>query len=269
MEKYQSFLRWSLENQDFKSSTPVKPMDDDRRKWLIDAIESQMVNPADQLKNILHLIKDFQPTLNNDIAETKLLEIMQESQDFIEAIDLSLSFKDMKGIDIMLQVLLSADHTNNVKSKASEVISMVVHNHEENQTYMTENSIFQQIINLLTSSNNNILRSKLIMALAATIRGNKKTSDLFLNKFNGLKLLIEFNEQILNEGIFEKEEIRALRKSIFLLKYFVDDRDEIRKEIKEKYVKQIEAIYDHFSKEKEIDIDCREITKGILDLVKG
>lgn len=57
LSSYPGLLRWSLVHNDGTAPSAVGPMDEERREWLKEALETHMVDPAEQMKLIIKILQ--------------------------------------------------------------------------------------------------------------------------------------------------------------------------------------------------------------------
>lgn len=277
MNKYLGLLRWSLNYQDGTTSN-AQPMDPERRKWLMEAIESQIIDPVEQMKNIIDIL-DLEPPIND--TDIKLIEFYSKKNDtllelisYVDNFDLALDFHKLKGTEKLLS-LLNKTKNEDVKINILELLSILTQNHPKLQAALIDLGGLDTLLALLSDKDiSSKQRSKVIGALGSLVRSNKLIATKFLVDQKALPIIFDIIKQnkgyksqavvVVSISDDEKEmsRRRILRKSLFLIKYFVDEIEEIRKPIQINFSNLLKSIQD-----KEVDIDAKELSKQIYNII--
>mmetsp|Transcript_143991 Transcript_143991/g.203730 ORF Transcript_143991/g.203730 Transcript_143991/m.203730 type:complete len:359 (-) Transcript_143991:32-1108(-) len=272
LNKYLGLLRWSLKYSDGTSSE-AQPMDEERRKFLMAAIEENMVDPVDQMKTIL---KVLETPKGENVAEQEDVDLSEESfiqskveslehlQDFVENLDLAEDFIKIGGLDAVLNMLMS-DHKE-LRSKAAEILATLVQNHPKNQKVVLEKGGLDMLMrnwNHETCSTKE--RVKLLLAIASLIRGSNEATKQFLTKYHGVALLLkQITETELTSSnedgtAVDQHVLKLQRKALFLVQYIITAVAQIRPVICKSLVQSLTVSM--FAS----DIDIRENSLQLLE----
>lgn len=121
MNKYLGLLRWSMNYQDGTTDAQdVQPMTEERRKWLMEAIESQVVDPVEQMKNVINILKlnplferkeEKQDSEKNKEFKNMLTffekqgEVLEQLMEYIDNYDLANDFDKLGGVEMLMKLL--------------------------------------------------------------------------------------------------------------------------------------------------------------------
>lgn len=226
MVDWPGLLKWSLKYQDSPSTQTkdIKPMDEETKKWLEEALKAYSIDHVAKMKEIL-------AALPNSITPLVLLE---DLADLIENLDAGLILCQLKGMPILLDIILKHPDAK-VRLEAAAIFQSVVQNSEENQKYAVEAGGFRLIERVLNEENiaNN---EATFSALSAMIRGENLAIKREFIEVDG----VEFIKKVL-EMFKNSEKIR--QKTMFLIKDLVhydemlDRKTVIKAEIEANYEK--------------------------------
>ncbi|CAF1179794.1 unnamed protein product [Adineta steineri] len=163
------------------TTSDVKPMNEESKKWLNDALENMTVNPVDRLKLCISKIKDPQ------VDEQQKKEFLDELCHWSEELDLAKDFFTIGGLDILTPLL---DHNNDgLRMQACSLLANLVQNNDHCQRIVVQSGLQQKLLKIVGESNNPDLKTKAVTAISALIRGYT-LGQLQLQKFQGAKILI-------------------------------------------------------------------------------
>ncbi|CAF4220451.1 unnamed protein product, partial [Adineta steineri] len=163
------------------TTSDVKPMNAESKKWLNDALENMTVNPVDRLKLCISKIRDPQ------VDEQQKKEFLDELCHWSEELDLAKDFFTIGGLDILTPLL---DHNNDgLRMQTCSLLANLVQNNDHCQRIVVQSGLQQKLLKIVDKSNNPDLKTKAVTAISALIRGYT-LGQLQLQKFQGAKILI-------------------------------------------------------------------------------
>lgn len=264
MNKYLGLLRWSLKYQD-GTNNDAKPMDPERRKWLMEAIESQIVDPVEQMKNVLEVLKLEHPGEDSeDLMDynSKRLEALREIHHYIDNFDLARDFWKIGGMEAMLGLI---QNCQDIKGRclALEILSVLTQNHIELQQQLFEKDGLTTIMDKLQKEDTHSSeRAKAIGALGSLLRGNDAVTNKFLIELKGLPMLFNILRTYIDFENETNDHQRIIRKTLFLVKYFVDTVEDVRVPLKLNFEESLAEV-----NRKTTDVDSKELSQQISDIL--
>mmetsp|Transcript_1491 Transcript_1491/g.1912 ORF Transcript_1491/g.1912 Transcript_1491/m.1912 type:complete len:357 (+) Transcript_1491:210-1280(+) len=263
MNKYLGILRWSLQYQDGTANT-AKPMDPETRKWLMEAIESQIVDPVEQMENILKVLK-LEPQDSNEGKFNKEAYIknkadaLDELIEYVENIDLARDFNKVGGVPVILKLLDAEQEV--IRCKADEVLALVVQNHPELQEIVYKANGLDILMRHWKSENcSDKEKTKLLLAISCLIRGSADGTKSFIGTHKGVALLLQTLGYAEGDPK-DSQKLRLMRKVLFLLRYLLNAVPAIRAVIATLVTSNLYPLINHE------DIDCRESSLKLIELI--
>ena len=228
MDKYLGLLKWSLKYSDGTSETSFTPMEEERKKWLQEAIKNGTVDPSDQMKALISVLQVNRDE-SNDISQTQIdkenefvkvkVDTLVALQEWVESIDWAMDLHKLDGFKTVIE--LCQDQNDDIRVHAMEVFATVVQNNPKCQEWALELNALQILVDNLSCDNtplSDIEQSKNILAISSLVRDCNAASVEFVKKYKGLALLMSLISRNRKHKVYEKAEI----KSLFLMRYFLD-----------------------------------------------
>lgn len=211
MNKYLGILRWSLQYNDGTSGSDAKPMDPERVKWLQEAMASQMVDPVDQLKELIKVLDVPYGEENKESYSANIVETLEYVKQWVENLDWASDLYKIGGYKSVVHLLSS--HDTKVRAAACEVVGTVVQNNPQCQDWSMEMEVLPLLIENW-SHPDETEQTKSLMAIGSLVRGHTMATLAFIKQFKGVSLLLESFTCSVN--------MKARKKAIFLLNYLVE-----------------------------------------------
>lgn len=203
MVDWPGLLKWSLKFQDSTDKkSDFKPMDEETKKWLAEALESASL---DHVKKLKEIIKDLPTSVSAEV-------LLEDLSDLIENLDAGLVFCQLGGMPILVNVICKHKEKK-VRLLAAQIFQSIVQNSKENQTFALQSGGFQLIENILNEQEISN-KEATFSALSAMIRGESLEIKRIFVDIDGLELLKKFTQ----EYSFSD---KIQQKTIFLLKDLV------------------------------------------------
>mmetsp|Transcript_8942 Transcript_8942/g.10235 ORF Transcript_8942/g.10235 Transcript_8942/m.10235 type:complete len:355 (-) Transcript_8942:1476-2540(-) len=262
MNKYLGILRWSLNYQDGTADN-AKPMDEETRKWLMEAIESQVVDPVEQMTNILKVleIEPKESSSENDTSEEFLnnrSDALDELVEYVENIDLARDFNKVGGIKIILKLL--NEDSEIIRRKAAEVLALVVQNHPELQSIVLKQDALDVLLRQWKKEGcTDKEKAKLLYAISCLIRGSTEGTVQFIEEKKGVVLLLNTLDDT-KDSKDDPNKSRLTRKVLFLLRYLLTAVPSMRPVLVNLLMQTLGALITHK------DIDIRESSLKLVEL---
>lgn len=204
MVDWPGLLKWSLKYQDSPSTQTkdIKPMDEETKKWLEEALKAYSIDHVEKMKEILSALPNT-PTP---------LVLLEDLADLIENLDAGLILCQLKGMPVLLDIILKHPDAK-VRLAAAGIFQSVVQNSEENQKYAVQAGGFRLIERVLNEENiaNN---EATFSAVSAMIRGENLAVKREFIEVDGVEFIWKALEMFKNS-----EKIR--QKTMFLIKDLV------------------------------------------------
>ena len=265
LNKYLGLLRWSLQYSD-GTTTNAQPMEEERRKWLMAALEDGVVDPVDQIKSILKVLETpEQEEEHRSSAEkrTSFLEAsataLSELIDFAENIDWARDVVKIGGVPIVLRHL-QGDHES-LRRLSAEVIAALAQNNDELQGQLLEQgSLEALVVNFKAKDCSDAEKVKLLLGMSCLIRGSPAGTKAFVKDHKGVPLLLQ-SIGTTDTKDWTQAQLKLTRKAVFLLRYILFAVPQIRPVIADSLVSAIAPLTTAG------DIDLRESTLTLLEQV--
>ncbi|XP_077298416.1 hsp70-binding protein 1 [Arctopsyche grandis] len=193
----QGLLRFAVEAvkvDEEATNRPVGPLDEDRRKFLQDAINNLSVNITKELQDAINILSDREKISSIAIGSEVPTEI-EDTFDCIEShvsyIDTAIGFYKLGGFSIF-PVCLSCEHPT-VRSAACSLLAELCQSNTFCQTQVLECGYLQTLINMLNTEQDTQLLLNLLYGISCIIRHHDSCASTFLNDggYSGLKNALE------------------------------------------------------------------------------
>ncbi|XP_034827400.1 hsp70-binding protein 1 [Maniola hyperantus] len=169
----QGLLRFAMEAtkaEDAPENSQLGPMDEERRKFLEEALKSLTVDVVQVLQNAIKVLTDSEKmssiqlgdTLPEDV-ETAFNNIME----FIDDIDVANDFHKLGGFAIF--PICYGSENEVVRAKASQVLAELCQNNPQCQSLALESGVLNVLLHLASTEAGNTL-AKCIMAISCASR---------------------------------------------------------------------------------------------------
>lgn len=231
--KYLGLLKWSLKYNDGTKETDLTPMSKERRDWLKEAMEEQLVDPAQEMKLLINILKikreDYQKDKENEsISEEELEKEFVEKKvstlelllEWVESIDWAMDLHKLGGFETV--ILLMKDKNENIRTHSMNVFATTVQNNPKCQEWAMELNALPILVNNL-NENKDISeneQAKNLLSISCLVREHSKASVTFIKEYKGIALLLK----IIAGGNGEiKVFTKGLIKALFLMRYYFNN----------------------------------------------
>ncbi|XP_011301875.1 hsp70-binding protein 1 [Fopius arisanus] len=171
-ENLQGLLRFAMEAtkaEDAPHSTHFTPMDEERKKFLNEAINSLTVNVIEELQKSIKLLRDVMELRpEDDPADYEnALEVIAE---YIDSTDIANDFYKIGGFSIFGHCL-NSPHAS-IRWKAADIIAELTQNNPFCQDKVLEMGLMPILLGMVDSDPSDQARIKSLYAVSCIVRGN-------------------------------------------------------------------------------------------------
>lgn len=237
---FQDLLRFCLENtahEDASGSSDVVQLDDERQRWLQEALGGMAVNVVQEMRGRIAAIKKYLENRETDqgsdyknVIEAALEDLIDYAGQFDNAAD----FHKIGGYEIFEPLFDSG--VTEFKIKGCELLAELVQNHDYCQEMTLEFKLVQLLMKTIDDSKeDHLVRIKALYALSCSIRDNKKLQKEFeIN--DGFSTLLRAMQQ-------ETQDNKLRIKATFLMSILCQENPEYQDILyKMGFVEQIVAL---------------------------
>ncbi|CAD8103834.1 unnamed protein product [Paramecium sonneborni] len=178
-------LAWSIDQKKGeKFDTSIKPMDEETKKWLYEALQSYSVDEFQMIKDLLDKIA--KPELEDE--EQQRLEWFEQLMELLDALDRANDFCKLGGLRLMFNYFQTTKF-DSIKLSTLKIIQNCNQNNAFVQEYCGENNYLQLLLQI-EKINNLKVKEQLISALSSIIRGECLKNKRRFIDMNGLQILL-------------------------------------------------------------------------------
>ncbi|XP_071440966.1 hsp70-binding protein 1 [Hetaerina americana] len=183
----QDLLRFSMEaRSQGQSSSQVLPMDDERKKWLDNALKYMTTDVIQILLQAIDLLKNAGSlTIDDDPKEYE--EALETVAGCVENLDVANDFHKIGGFTVFEPCLLSCHPS--LQWKAANVMAELTQNNPYCQERAIELNLLSILLKLLDHSRNELTRVKALYAISCILRDNPKALSTF-SQHDGFSVLL-------------------------------------------------------------------------------
>eukprot|EP00884_Botryococcus_braunii_P017689 jgi/Botrbrau1/4603/Bobra.60_2s0088.1 len=214
---WKGLFDWSMQYQDGTQEAVRQPMDENKRKWLEEALDHLSQDLAKRMKEIKTTLDD-----DGEASVDEQERLLDELCEIVEDINFARDLAVVGGLPTLLR-LLECQHPV-LRAKAAEVVATAVQNNPPVQQWFMEGGVLPPLIALLHNTDS-LCRTKALLAMSAMVRHNADALDAFLSK-GGLQELID---------IIKDDDLRNQRKALQLLGYVTRERSSAANEAVNRY----------------------------------
>jgi len=192
------------------TSTPVAPMDEDRRQFLSEALESLSSDHAKRLQQLMDTLT--KPADDDDQAGVEDKEdALEELIDWCDDIDFGSDFLKMGGVEFLARYI-NSQHSG-LRWRILDLMATILQNNDWAQNEARCKDWLSTFINALEKDPVHLVRIKALYAISCTVREHDLNRKEFLEKHDGFSVLLRASQSDV-----EKLQI----KSIFLMTSIVN-----------------------------------------------
>lgn len=157
------------------------PISESNRGFLLNALNSMMVNVTEELASIMKTLKE-NPN-NKDVC----IEALDNLSDYVCSIDYANDFLKMGGLSVL--ELLLQDYEPELRWRAAESIADIVQNNPFSQKFVVESNTFPLLLSSIEMDDSPTVRVKCLYAVSCLIRDNELCIKEF-TKRDGFSVLL-------------------------------------------------------------------------------
>jgi len=179
----QGLLRFAMEateQEDAPNDSDCLPLDEERKKFLENALKSMTVDVVETLqKSINLLLKTDKLKMEDDIS--KYLEAFETILDYVDVIDTAVDFHKIGGFRIFPPCLTSS--IPQIRSQACVVLGECTQNNPYCQQVVIDTDLLEHLLSILDRDQENSVKVKALFAISCSVRENPEA----INNFKQLK----------------------------------------------------------------------------------
>jgi len=181
---WSGLLKWSVEHSDGTSKARVFTAEE--KRWFADAVKENTVDEVEIMKLIgSFLVKESEEGVSEEeLVETKE-DLLEELMAIVDQIDRARDLKVIGGFQTVVE-LLNSKHEG-LRSRAAELVSIVVQNHPEVQEWAMDFGVLPVLVALLKDDKPAVV-VKTLLALSSLIQ-NAPAGIAALKEHNGVGLV--------------------------------------------------------------------------------
>lgn len=201
----QGLLRFAMEatkSEDAPHESEFQPMDEERRKFLEEALKSMTIDVIEVLqKQIKTLQKVDQIKVDDDVAE--YVEALETILDYIDHIDIANDFHKIGGFMVLYPCLKCVNPK--IRSGGCELIAVLCQNNPYCQQIILDNEFIPCLLKLLEDDPDVNVAVKALYALSGIVRDCQEGFNQLIH-YNGLTVLLKAlsrnNEKLITKTTF-------------------------------------------------------------------
>ncbi|CAH2268844.1 hsp70-binding protein 1 [Pararge aegeria] len=254
----QGLLRFAMEAtkaEDAPGNSELGPMDEERRKFLEEALKSLTVDVAQVIQNAIKILTDQKKMSSIQLGDALPEDVetaFNNVMEFIDDIDIANDFHKLGGFAIF--PICYGSENEEVRAKASRVLAELCQNNPQCQSLALESGVLNVLLHLAITERGNTL-AKCIMAISCATREFEPACK---------ELTAQGGCEILANAL-RSSDSAARTKAAFLIRYLCHHHAEA----KEKFIQQnlVKAIVDQIKSRRD---DNSEHLLSILEsLLEG
>ncbi|KAF7275183.1 hypothetical protein GWI33_012106, partial [Rhynchophorus ferrugineus] len=208
----QGLLRFAMEatkSEDAPSDSQFQQMDEERKKWLEEAIKSMSVDVIQVLQKQIEILKNVNEIKSDDdISEYE--SAINIILDHIDNIDIACDFHKIGGFMILYPCLKSSHAM--IRSAGCELLAELCQNNPYCQQVVLDNEFIPKLLDMIEKDENILVGLKALYAVSSIVRHNPEGFNQFIH-YNGPAILLT---------TLSKGDDRFLKKATFMLSTLCD-----------------------------------------------
>eukprot|EP00301_Raphidiophrys_heterophryoidea_P011914 c18161_g1_i1.p1 GENE.c18161_g1_i1~~c18161_g1_i1.p1 ORF type:complete len:453 (-),score=136.71 c18161_g1_i1:228-1532(-) len=201
-------LKWSMKYQDNTHNSEMRPLSEEDRKFLEQAMAAAVVDPARRMAEIVDALVNTaaSPALDEQSLESVEL-LFDELQGFIENLDYAQDLHRMKKFQPLVSLLFSPHAM--VRAHTAHTIGLVTQNDVQSQNNGLELGCLENLTHLAACDTDLVVRQKALFAVSCLIRNHHSAEHKFITEGDGL--------QLLTNNLDSRQSKNIQRRSLFLV----------------------------------------------------
>lgn len=215
MVSWPGLLKWSLSHSDSTNESNFRPMDEETRKWLKEALEFYAVDEIEVLKRASEILS--RQEMGNERELDIKLEALEEIHSLIENLEAARNLVKVGGLAHLVKCMIGSTYPE-VRKKCAAIFTSAVQQNPEVQKAAQDVDALSGILGRIQCETDLLLKEQYVSALSSLVRGGV-TSIIqeFLDK-EGLQLILNL--------LSSRESLRIVKKITLLLSdLFYQDKE--------------------------------------------
>lgn len=206
MVSWPGLLKWSLSYSDSTHQSSFRPMDEDTRKWLKEALEFYTVDEVEVLKRASEILS-HQETGNSRELDIKL-EACEEIHSMIDNLEAARNLVKIGGLTHLVKCMIGSTYPE-VRKKCAAIFTSAVQQNPEVQKAAQDADALTGIMERINCETDLAHKEQYVSALSSLVRGGViSITTEFLQK-EGL--------QLIQSLLSSRESLRIVKKTTLLL----------------------------------------------------
>lgn len=183
-----ALLKFCLEatkDEDAKSEE-FAPMDEQRKKWLEQALVGMSVSPVQRMKTCIECLN------NHQSSEEERRQAMEELIEWGENMDYAIDFHKIGGFDLFPRLL--SDEEAEIRWQTLELVACLVQNNPYCQNAVLQNKMLPVLLELLDKDDNSTVKVKALYAVSCLTRDCQEAQKIFTDN-DGFSVLMRAMQQ--------------------------------------------------------------------------
>lgn len=168
------------------TSDGMAPMDEERKRWLEEALNAMTVNPVERMKGCIDCLK------NTSSTEEEKIQALEELIEWCENIDYSIDFHKIGGFELFPQLL--SDEEAEVRWQTLELVACMVQNNPYCQKAVLQNKMLPLFLEILDKDDNPTVKVKALYAVSCLVRDCPEAQKEFTDN-DGFSVLMRAMQQ--------------------------------------------------------------------------
>lgn len=199
-------LNWSLQYTDGTRPSEFKPMDEETKHWLREALDTMIVNDVEDLKKGCKILSEFE----SGSAEEQLLKenAAELILNVVENPDAALNLVKIKGLKDIVKCMIGSQYSS-VRKKCASIFTSAVQNNPPVQQNAIEEHALEGLYSRIQNEADLELKEQYMSCISGLVRGEFPVARDNFVELGGL--------QIVKEIIIAFESTRIVKKSLLML----------------------------------------------------
>lgn len=220
MVDWPGLLKWTLTQSDGTTAdTSIKPMTEEEKKWLQEAIEAYTFDEAKRMREILEELKTPEKVGGSEEEAERRLTLVEEFTDLVEGLENARDLIRMKVYDILLNNMFNSQYP-----EVRKQLYFVFASCNSLNTFVQETSVERgcfKLINCIIKETSIASKEAAFAALSSLVRGESLSIKRRFIDIDGLEFLLEL---LKNDQVYNSNKIRIKVMTLLQDLVFYDDK---------------------------------------------
>ncbi|XP_034952564.1 hsp70-binding protein 1 [Chelonus insularis] len=213
------FAMDATKNEDAPHESHFQPLDEERKKFLNDALNSLTVNVIEELKKSIKILSNVMELRSEDDA-TEYETALECIASYVDSMDVAVDFYKIGGFGI-LGACLNSPH-DSIRWKAADVIAELTQNNPYCQDKILQMGLVPILLSMVDTDPSDQAKIKALYAISCIVRGNA-LSLKYMDVNDGYSVLIramqssiqklQIKSAFLISALCSKENAHSIRSS--------------------------------------------------------